>query len=722
MKKIFTVIITFLCISLFAKAQEEEEKEDLSINTIWRYNGDMANGNWSNALYQHISSHAFVLLNERRSSVSRLKTKSEWEARQAQTKKIFAEIAGDFPAKTPLNPKITGTVKKDGFTVEKLYFESRPGYYVTAALFLPSGKKGKLPAILYCCGHTNDGFKGYQHAAINLVKKGFIVLAFDPVGQGERIQYFDAAGKPRFHPDFEHSYPGTQSFVSGRTPSNYFIWDGIRAIDYLLSRKEVDPARIGITGRSGGGTQTAMIMALDDRILAAAPECFITSYDKIFRTEAPQDAEQNLMYALKKGIDMSDFIEVRVPKPTLMVTTTRDYFSIQGARDTYNEAKNAYTAFGFPDNLSMVEDDAGHATTPKNMMALHAFFQKHLNNPGDPKIEEVALLTEKELTVTPTGQVITSLPTETLFTLNKKYAEELTQQLQVKRQDNPDFYKDIAQQAKALSGYREPELSKEHFFSGRLWRGECAIEKYLVKSTGSYYIPVLRFWTENNNGQCILLLDDRGKASAAVEGGWAEQLAKKGYQVIVPDLNGFGELSGGFTYGDAIIQDVPLNIWYAGILTHKSPLAIRVEEIKIMVDFIKNLSTPTSITGLACGVLASDLLHAAVIHKEFNRIALVRPLYSYLSIVQEKEYHPKYVMSTAAGVIASYDMPDLVAAVHPLRIAVLNPVNSMDQPIDNTLFEQTYRDAKQQYGVSPAWTVSCEENDVFTKLEQWLRQ
>lgn len=723
MKKIF-IIATVLSASLVAHAQENQDvKEDLLVNNYWRYNGDMANGDWTNALYQHISSHAFTQIKERWSAVGRIATKSEWEERQVNIKKILTEIAGDFPEKTPLNPKITGTVKKEGFTVEKLYFESRPGYYVTAALFLPTGKKGKLPAILYCCGHTRDGFKGYQRAALNLVKKGFIVLAFDPVGQGERIQYFDADGKSIFHPDFEHSYPGTQSFVSGLTPSNYFIWDGIRAIDYLISRKEVDPARIGITGRSGGGTQTAMIMALDERILAAAPECYITSYDKIFRTEAPQDAEQNLMYALKKGFDMSDFIEVRAPKPTLMVTTTRDFFSIQGARDTYNEAKKAYTALGYPENLRMVEDDAGHESTPKNMMALHAFFQKFLNNPGDPKVEEVELLTEKELTVTQTGQVITSLPAaETLFTLNSKYADALAEKLQTKRQNNPTFYKEIAQVATSLSGYCEPESPKEHFFSGRFWRDGCAIEKYLVKSAGSYYIPVLRLSTENSNGQCILLLDDQGKSSAAAKDGLAEKLAKKGYQVIVPDLNGFGELSGGFKYGDAIIQDIPLNVWYAGILTHKSPLAIRMEEIRILADFINTLGDTRSITGIACGVLTSDLLHAAVVNKDFNRIALINPLYSYLSIVQEKEYRPKYAMSAAAGVIANYDMPDLTAAVYPMKIAMLNPVNSCDRQIDVNLFDQTYRNAKRLYEGSQNWLSCCKETDVFSKLEQWLKQ
>lgn len=710
MRRFFATII-LLGTFLVGRAQE-----DLSVNNFWYYNGDL-----SNALYEHICSHAFAQINERWTYVAGLKTESEWINRRAEAKKIMVEIVGEFPAKTPLNPVITGTIKKDGFVVEKLYFESRPKYYVTAALFRPTTKKGKLPAIVYCCGHTDNGFKGYQKAILNFVKKGFIVLAFDPIGQGERLQYLGADGKRLLEDaDTEHSYPGTQSFVSGLPPANYFIWDGIRAIDYLISRKEVDPARIGVTGRSGGGTQTAYIAAMDDRVAAAAPECYITSYNKLLRARAPQDAEQNLIYALEKGFDISDMIEIRAPKPTLLVTTTRDNFSIQGARDVFKEAKNAFAFLGAPENLSMVEDDAGHASTKKNREVTHAFFQKYLNNPGDPKDEEVELLTEKELTVTSTGQMLTSLNGNTLFDMNVKYASDVSKKLQSEKQNNADFYKNIAREAKSLSGYVDPELSKDYIFSGRFWRDDCSIEKYLLKGPGNYYIPVLRLSTEKNNGKTVLVLDDQGKASAAAKDGLADKLVQKGYQVIVPDLNGFGELSGGFKHGDAIIQGVPLNIWYAGILTHKSPLAVRVEEMKIIVDFIKGLGSPGTLTGVACGTLASDLLHSAVINKEFDQIALINPLFSYQSIVTERDYRTKYVMSTMPGIIGKYDMSDLVTAIYPLKICILNPVNSLDQMIDNGIFDQTYTDARKKYGDSQNLTVSFKEQDVFSKLDQWL--
>jgi len=711
MRRHFAVII-FLCAHFFVHAQE-----DLSVNNFWTYNED-----GTNALYNHICSYAFTQIKERWTYVGGLKTRDGWVIRQAEAKKIMAEIVGEFPAKTPLNPVITGKIIRDGFTVEKLYFESRPGYFVTAALFLPTGKKGKQPAILFCSGHYNNAFKSeiYQRNIINLVKKGFIVLAFDPVGQGERIQYFDSNGKVSLTTTDDHSYWGCQSFISGRSPANYFIWDGIRAIDYLVSRKEVDPARIGITGQSGGGTQTAYIAAMDDRIVAAAPECYITSFDKLLRSLGTGDAEQNFMYSLKKGFDQSDLIEVRAPKPTLIVSTTRDIFSIQGTRDVFNEARKIYAALGEPENIKMVEDDDIHACTEKNREAIVAFFQKFLNHPGDPKEEEIEIFDEKELWATPTGQVQTSLQGETLFSLNEKYAAEVLKKHQTEKQNNPGFYKEIAQKVKTITGYNEPVLSKDYIFSGRLWRGDCSIEKYLLKGPGNYYIPVLRLSVEKNNGKCILLLDDQGKASAAKKGGLAEQLVQKGYQVIVPDVNGFGELSGGFKGHK--IQDVPVSIWYAGVLAHKSPLAVSVEEVKIIVDFIRHtmLSSGESLTGIACGTLTSNLLHAAVIDKEFDQIALINPIISYQSIVQEKYYHPKYVMSAPAGVIGQYDLPDLVAALSPMKICMVNPVNALEQIVDSDVFDNMYMDAREKYAESKNLMVAFAGKDIFLKLSQWL--
>jgi len=713
----FFVIFFLLIPFLFGYAQQE----DLLLNNYWLYNGST-----NNALYEHIISKSFIQIEERWAHINELKTKNDWINRQTEARKIMGNIVGNFPEKTPLNPVITGTIKRDGFTIEKLYFESRPGFYVSSALFLPAKRK-KMPAIIYCSGHSADGFRqaGYQRTIMNLVKKGFIVFAIDPIGQGERIQYFNTNGESIYGATHEHSYPGSQSFVSGVSPANYFIWDGIRAVDYLMSRKEVDHTRIGITGRSGGGTQAAYIAAMEDRILASAPECYITSFDKLLRSKGPQDAEQVLMNSLEKGFDLSDLIEIRAPKPTLLVTTTQDIFSIQGARDVFNEAQKAYRALGAPKNLNMVEDDAGHASTKKNREALYAFFQKYLNNPGDSKDEEVEVFEKEELFVTPTGQVQTFLNGETIFSLNNKYSEKLLEGVQSQRENYSEFLKRIKDKAIKLTGYVEPTKPKDYIFSGRLWRDGYSIEKYLIKGSGNYYIPLLYMIPDKITRENILLLDENGKISAAEKGKLAEQLVQSGHCVAIPDLIDIGELGGGFKRGDAIIDGVPLNVWYAGILSKKSPLSIRVEEIKIIESFMKVLNyTSGNIVGVAQGTLTSDLLHSAVINVMFKKIVLIEPLISYESIVKEKNYRTKFIMSAVPAVIGQYDLSDLAASIMPTELLFVNPVNAFGTKVDSQTFEKTYSKVIDYRRKNDAGELSFSNQDnqsgVNGKILSWI--
>src|SRR5690606_38545721 len=197
-------------------------------------------------------------------------------------------------------------------------------------------------------------------------------------------------------------------------------WDGIRGIDYLISRKEVDPKRIGVHGLSGGGTQTAYISALDDRVVALAPACYITSFKRLMESIGVQDGEQNFYHGIKRGIVHADFIEVRAPKPTLIMANTGDFFSIQGVYETMEELKPVYEIFDKPGNLELVEDDHGHGYTKKSRQAMYSFFQKHLNLPGSSDEEAVEFLTEEEFQKTPSGQLATSLGGETVFSLNRK--------------------------------------------------------------------------------------------------------------------------------------------------------------------------------------------------------------------------------------------------------------------------------------------------------------
>lgn len=318
-------------------------------------------------------------------------------------------------------------MQKQGYHIEKIIFESMPDFYVTAAMFIPDNRSGKTPAILYQAGHSSSAFSslGMQKVILNLVKKGFIVFSFDPIDQGERLQYLDTStGRSRIGGmTARHSYIGGQCFTTGTSSIKYFIWDGIRALDYLSSRQEVDPNRLGLGGCSGGGTQTAFIAAFDDRVYASAPQCYITNFHRLIQEIGPQDAEQNMYHGLLQKMDFADLLEVRAPKPVIIGSTTRDPVGmIQGARETANEVRKVYQAFGKMQNFQMVEGVKGHGTTQKTREAVYAFFQENLGLPGNSSEQPVDYLEPEALQITRTGEVTTSLGGQTVFDKQKMYA------------------------------------------------------------------------------------------------------------------------------------------------------------------------------------------------------------------------------------------------------------------------------------------------------------
>ncbi len=672
-----------LCISLglttFLRAQD-----DLAVLPYWKYyNGQPG------ALYRHLCEQAFRQLEQRKKAVQALRTQQDWQKRQTVVRQKLQEAFGAFPEKTPLNPVVTGKLERDGITVEKLYFESLPKYYVTAALFMPTGKRGNLPAIVFCSGHGAPAFRSgvYQQMILNYVKKGFAVLAFDPIGQGERIQYEKTEGR-RFaglKPTLEHSYPGAQAFVAGVTPAMYFVWDGIRVVDYLLTRPEIDATRIGVTGRSGGGTQSAYLAAMDPRIRAAAPECYLTTYDKLLRSNGPQDAEQILPGMLAKGLDLGDLVEVRAPRPTLMVTTTRDMFSMDGARELFDEAKKAYKTLGAESNLGMVEDDAPHASTQKNREATYAFFQKHLNNPGSSADENIPAFRAEELNVTPTGNVFAALKGETLFSLIQKRASAVAPKITA-----GNSLQSLTKQVIALTGYIPPTLG-EVIFSGKFPHEGYEMERYLVKGPGAYYLPVLWFKPKKGTGKTVLYIDSKGKAGAAQKGGVAEQLVEAGYNVVLPDLSGAGELAqADLPGGDSQLDSTSLNLWFAGILTRKSLVAVRMEEIQLLTEFIRRKTGTSTVLAVGVGTFVPDVLHATLLTPAIGRLALLNGLGAYRSLIGQEQYLPRYVPSVVAGAINTYDLPDLATALAPRPVWLAGVVNGAGQPVPTSELERLF--------------------------------
>ena len=678
-RTILTLSLALLLASVPMKAQSEL---DVFQENNWIHFSDAPN-----SLYHHLAGQAYSLLDKRASTIAGIRSSADWQERQERLNETLIDVVGPFPERTPLNAKVVKTIDKDDYRVEHIVYESRPEFYVTSSMFIPYGLQGKAPVVIYTSGHTQEGYRNkiYQHVILNLVKKGFIVFAFDPVGQGERLEYYvPETGKSSVNgPSAEHSYSGAQAFITGSSQARYMIWDGIRAVDYLLTREEVDPVRIGITGRSGGGTQSAYIAAFDERIYAAAPGNYITNFTRLLQSIGPQDAEQNLPDAIARGIDHADLLAVRAPKPVLVMTTTNDYFSIQGARETAKEVSAIYEAYGKEENFSMVEADAGHASTQENREAMYAFFQAHLDNPGDSKDQEVEILSAEEIRVTETGQVSTSLEGETIFSLNRNYAEKLVDELQTSREDLSTHLPLALRSAKELSGYHEPVVIDEPIFTGRLQRDGYVIEKYFVQGEGDYVIPYLLMVPDMPNGKGLVYLHPVGKAAEASPGGEIEWFVRQGFTVLAPDMLGVGEMGPGDFHGDSYIEGNSYNIWYASMLIGRSIVGIRAGDVVRLTRLLEKNTEIKEVYGFARKEMAPVLLHAAAFDSAIARIALIEPYSSYRSIVMNRIYNPDFIHSTVPGSLEAYDLPDLAASLAPRKLMMIGVTDGLGNTIDS---------------------------------------
>jgi dienelactone hydrolase len=296
--------------------------------------------------------------------------------------RLVALLGGLPPSDAPLNARITGEVQGNGFRVEKVIFESRPGNYVTANLYLPDGLNAPTAAVMFLCGHAREAkhYAVYQAVCQRLALAGLVVFAQDPIGQGERLSYYDPDRREatvRFG-TIEHDYAGAQCLMFGHGLARYFLHDAMRGLDYLLTRPEVDSQRIGVTGSSGGGTQTCLMMLADPRIAAAAPGTFVTSRQAKLYTGCPQDAEQIWPGYTAAGYDHEDALIAMAPRPVTVLAVTGDFFPIEGTRRTVARARRAWDLCGCPERLDLVEDESSHAYTPALARAAARFFSRYL--------------------------------------------------------------------------------------------------------------------------------------------------------------------------------------------------------------------------------------------------------------------------------------------------------------------------------------------------------
>jgi pimeloyl-ACP methyl ester carboxylesterase len=470
-------------------------------------------------------------------------------------RKLLTMMGGLPSVRTPLRARITGTISMNGFHIKKVIFESLPGLYVTALLYLPDDREArktkKYPAILVPAGHASDGKDHYQSLCQHLVLRGYIVLAWDPVGQGERSQFWDAkTGKSRYNLICaEHAVLGNLAYLVGANLARWEIWDGLRAFDYLLTLPEVDSNRINITGTSGGGFQAIHIAALEPRIKVAAISCYITAlpmriHNRIFK-DPDSDPEQDLYGMISNGVDNAGLLALMYPRPVFVAAAVLDFFPIEGAEKTFREVHRLYTRFGHGDRIAMIEGYHGHEYSDANQEAAFEFMDHFNQMPAVRTLAPVQQLDAKQLQCTSTGQVMEDIQGAKPLAdfIRDYYTEHKGQPAESIRQLY--FGKSYA----GIRSWKVVAFNNVAPAAGTIaWQNvgtstfqDIAIDRYVLHHSHNLVMPLIHIHKATGQSKGWLLWFSKdGKALAS---DWADIVRQlnAGYDVISLDFRGLGE-------------------------------------------------------------------------------------------------------------------------------------------------------------------------------------
>jgi len=709
----YTILLVFVCLTLTARANLADD--DLSVLT------DQPGKQLEWLLKRQFSQQ----LDQRLTAYQALQSQTDCKTWQQERRAFFLRQIGGLPERTPLQAVTVGELRGEGYRVEKVLFESRPHHHVTANLYLPL-TPGPHPAVLIPCGHSHTGKAagGYQRMSILLAQHGMAALCYDPIGQGERYQSLDFEHdhetfasvsyrletphpRVRFLCTTEHTLMGVGCMLLGTNTAQYRIWDGMRAIDYLQSREDILADKIGCAGNSGGGTLTAYLMALDDRIIAAAPTCYLTTFRRLIANKGAQDAEQNIFGQIAFGMDEPDYVMMRAPRPTLICASTRDAtFDIEGTWELFRQSKRFYARLGFPERVELNEADVPHGMYLQHREAIARWMHRWLRNEDkvirevDPQTlpdpisdKELRALsdgdwTPQQLYCTPAGQTLLMKDELSVFEINSNIERELRKERRLAwEQRNLEQRRTLVRQTIGIAAgeSQQPQAgqppTKWVKTVGTLPRDGYHIDKLIL--TGDDHqlaLPGLLFVPQKVTQSPVLYLHGDSMQTNAQPGGRCEQLAKAGHIVLAAELSGIGETETGHDKRDygrgrfgRDVQEI-----YLAYLLRRSFVGIRTKDIFRWSDYLSRYGSPQTSIPIelhAIGEAAIPTLHAAALEPErFTSANFQGMIHSWADVVAATESQNQLV-NAVHGALRHYDLPDLVKLADKLQVKIEAPVD-----------------------------------------------
>ncbi len=642
-----------------------------------------------------------------------LNTREKVVERQRFIRAKLWELLGGPLETTPLNPRVVGSVARQGYRIDRLIYESRPRLFVTSNLYVPEGR-GPFPAVLSSLGHAATGKTSYyQHLFHTLARKGYIVLAFDPFGQGERIEY--PGGEPGVSAiggaTREHDYAGKRLLLLGVNFGLYRAWDGIRGIDYLLSRDDVDPARIGCGGQSGGATMTMFLAALDERIRAAVVSEGNTENFAQEGFEPPgsvDDAEQNIVPALPEGLDRFDLLHAFAPRPLLIAIGNKDAgttYSPKFVNDSLaalEELKVTYRLLGAEESVKLVETPQRHGYVYELRRASYAWYNRWLGRPReDDREAPVTVEPDRNLWCTDTGFVVNSLGGETAFTLTRKLAaatkpagpvtaEHLRRALALPK----------AAPNSPIPGWAAQTLSVTTKYD------HLVEELNLVSEPGIQLPAWIAHLGDTGAGArrpAVLLLADAGKDGFVAEGQLAGEFVRAGFLFCAADVRGRGQCTPqppsrgpryyagrgeDFYVWNTLVAGRPM---LGGYVTD-AQAALRALRARPDVD-------PSRLWIIGQGTMGVVALFTLALDPALSGAIVERALTDYRSIVENDRYSAPFRIYLF-GVLKQFDLPDVAALAKPRPLLLLNPVDQSGRSVEVHAVASRYASATVRSGVS----------------------
>ncbi|MCC6444381.1 MAG: acetylxylan esterase [Armatimonadetes bacterium] len=675
-----------------------------------------------------------------REAMPSIATKAQWDRERKRLMKAYKTALGPFPRRTPLHARVVGRINRRECVIEKVIFESRPRFYVTGNLYLPLRRQAERhPAVLLLSGHYEEGKSDesspHRQMGLALARQGVITFIIDPIGQGERSVYINAGGESTEYSTTQHTLMGYQCLLTGTNVMQYFLWDAIRAIDYLAQRPEVDAKRVAVTGVSGGGVQTYSLAPVEARAALLAPTCSVTSRLAYLQTGWAADAEQCLYGTFSEGLEQGALLALAAPRPYQVQATLYDIFPLQGTRESVAWAQRIYDLQGMSDRLNLVEDKAGHEYTPGLQNAFYKWLNRWFHY-GQPASDGQAIEADlpQHLNCTATGRVKTSLP-------NARWVADFNlvraQTIRPKR-SLPDNLQSLKRYRELIIGAMRkvlavrPKLSPmvETVSLGRNGKIETETVRIVTEPditvTGVFSRPAGR-----GTHPAVLLISDSGNDIFAADRAGIdleiarlrERLAGQGYAAMNIEVRGAGSSAPGsspVTLMDSVVLSAEAIMTQNALMCGTNLFAGRVLDAMQCAAWLQDRPEVDrkSIALIGWGQGGLIALSAAALDNRIAACAAIGSLSTYLCLTETEKYvHPPSTFLW--NVLAHYDLPEVAACIAPRPLLLAGPVDAMKRALPLHKAGQAYQTSLAAYriaGASNALLLSDRSPD----LERWL--